>query len=392
MSARFLLGALLSVLACGPAKPPPTISLLAPVLEGDGVVSPFRAWTLRGVAAPTTIVRLYLDDRCEGPVWRDTTPTALAGGLEIELTAGNVNVFAATAVDPRGLASPCSTPVRVKYQRPPPPQRPEVRARPLTPTRETHFVITGHAADASTVRLFEGASCQGDPLATLSADDFATVGFGIDVPESGSTRVFVLDGLNLIGERSPCTFSVLLYSSRQPPRLDLRLRSPSPSPDLSAYVAVSFFASYGYVFLGTGCVGNVLARCEGVECTAVKVDFPPVPQSAWSAYAVDGLGNRSSCDDSAEPWNFDPTYLPRAVELSAGPLLRGLVPASSSGVLVYDVPDCPDLRARDLVAGNELAGIGYSTLRVFGAPDGGLVSARVQGSALSPCSEPVLRQ
>ena len=45
-----------------------------------------------------------------------------------------------------------------------------------------------------------------------------------------------------------------------------------------------------------------------------------------------------------------------------------------------------------LVTGLELAGIGYSTLRVFGAPDGGLVSARVQGSVLYPCSEPVLRQ
>jgi hypothetical protein len=154
---------------------------------------------------------------------------------------------------------------------------------------------------------------------------------------------------------------------------------------------VSVDALYAWVFLGPGCVDTALARCDGPECAAVRVEFPPSSPQTWSAWAVDRVGNRSGCVDSADQWLYDPTLPPQPVQLTAGRnLLQGLVPGGAPSVWLYDGPDCVD-PSRALIAGAQLAGNGVNTWPFFGDPDGGTVSARPFNSDY-PCSAAVVRQ
>lgn len=391
---------LVLLLACSPPPPRPAPSPpVAPVLE-EGVSPSFvMRWTLRGSAPGGTQVRIHLDDACLGPVWRDVTPEQLQAGLEVDLAGGTVNVFTALAVDAAGLASDCSAPVKMRYVRPLPPQRPDVTIRPAPPSRETHFTLTGAAVDATSVRLFRGDNCVGEPHETISAEDYARLGFGVDVTENGSL-VVSLDSLNVVGQHSSCASQQWIVNDRTPPRVEARLRSPTPSPSPFALVSVSREASEGWVFDGPGCGGGMLALCLGPDCAAVPVLFQP-GTGEWSAQATDALGNRSDCVDSQEPWRVDPMVPEPAVVLevsdapySPGNALRALVPASSTVVRLFDGPDCDGQAQRASIAARHLAGEGIYLPTYFGAADGGLMSGRGIDATSSElaCSLPVTRR
>ena len=387
----------LTALACSPATMAPGTPPDAPVLEGEeaATTSPFLQFIIKGTTPDGTLVRVHLDDACRGPVWRDLTAEQLREGQPIDLASGTTNVFTAMAVDSKGLASTCAAPVRVNYARPPPPQRPELRALPLLPTRETHFVIRGSAENSIAVRLFEGPGCSGTVFGTLSTDVFTQTGFEVDLLPN-VVRIFSVDALNAAGQRSTCSNSLFLTSDRKPPFISPALQSPSPSPELKSFITLTPYGddvARGAVFLGPGCTGEELATCLGLACTGFEVGFPPTPTSRWSTRAADSLGNETECLDAVEPWFFDATVPLPGVQLVAGFVLRGRVPASASAVLLYDGPDCVEVnRSPVLLQRQELVGQGVSLLNHLGPTDGGLVSVLASdGFSAYPCSGNVQR-
>lgn len=390
MPARLTAFCLLTTLACAPT-PQTFLPPEPPVLEGDDTpfISLQLQWTLKGTAPDDTQVRLHLDDACRGPAWRDVTPDQLSEGLRIELASGTINVFTAVAIDARGVSSTCSSPVRARFERPPAPQRPEPRATPPLPTRETHFTIRGTAREAVTVRMFEGAACVGPPLTTLTVDDFAGPGFGVDVRPNG-TRQLSFDALNLISQRSSCSPPVYLASDQQPPFVDPRLRSPTPSPEQRAIISLGLDAFRGDVFLGLGCGGGLLARCEAPWCSAFEVIFPPNAVQDWSAMAADELGNSSGCVDSLEPWRFDPNESVPPVQLTTSLPVRGLVPASNTWVYLFASPGCDSTFQYERYEPRELMVYGVYPEGRFGPSDGGLLSAAgFDGTSWYFCGNPV---
>ncbi len=365
----------------------------APVLEGDGVfVVDFR-WTLKGTAPADTIVRLHLDASCGGPALRDFTSAELAEGVALELVGGTPNVFSAVSIDTRGLSSACSAPIHVNYQRPGRPSAPQVRITPPGATRATLFTIQGTANDGVTVQLFEDNQCLGVPLGELAVPEFHDVGFIVEVEPNGS-RSFTLRAINALGEGSPCTATYSVVSDQTPPVVHPYFLSPMPSPELSAYVSISYDAASGTTFLGPGCTGPVISNCNGYACSGFAMEFPMASRSSWSATAADALGNTSDCAN-AQSWEWDPSApAPEIVLMDSGSqFLRALVPASSWWVEIFDGPTCGDpdhLRVR--LSAVQLAGTGFYTGQFQVPSDGGVLVAHgldVNLTTVSACSQPV---
>lgn len=386
--ARWLL---LTVLACTPAPVPPEPPA-APVLEGDGALVFHFQWTLKGTAPPETVVRLHLDDACRGPALRDFTSAELGEGVSLDLVSGTPNVFTAVAIDAQGLSSACSAPVRVRYERPARPRRPEATITPPPPTRETRFVIRGTAEGATSVQLFEDFNCIGSPIGELGVDAFREVGFTVEVPPNVG-RVFVLRALNQVGDVSACSSTLSAFSDHFPPVVQLAILSPRPSPERSALIGLSSDAALGTVFLGPDCAGSVLSSCSGSDCTAFPVEFPMAPSSSWSATAVDGLGNSAGCVNALDSWEWDPLAPAPLIELTSNQQpLKGLVPASCAWVELFDGPACDPAHLRAFVAGVRLAGPGVFTGSFNVPSDGGVLVARglsLDQQTAYPCSQPV---
>lgn len=366
----------------------------APVLEGDGVFVVDYRWTLKGTAPADTIVRLHLDESCNGPSLRDFTSAELAEGVALELVGGTPNVFSAVSIDTRGLSSACSAPIHIRYQRPQRPSAPQVRISPPGQTRATRFTIQGTANDGVTVQLFEDNFCLGAPLGELSVPEFHDVGFTVDV-EPNHSRVFTLRAVNALGEMSPCTPTYSVFSDQTPPAVTPSFLSPRPSPEQRAYVSISYDAASGSTFLGPDCTGLLITTCSGYACAAFTMEFPMASMSSWSATAADALGNTSDCVNASESWEWDPLApAPPIVLMDSGTqYLRALVPASSAWVEIFDGPTCGDpdhLRAR--VTAEVLAGSGYYTGQFQVPSDGGVLVAHGLNANMmtaSPCSQPV---
>lgn len=392
-SLRPMSALLLFALACTPAPAPP-VPPDAPVLDGDGSLVFLLPWMLKGSAPADSVVRLFLDESCAGPALRDFTAAQVAEGVPVDLVSGIPNVFAAMSIDARGVSSKCSAPIRIDYQRPARPRLLSALLSPMLPTRETHFVIRGTVENGSSVQLFDAYSCTGTPISELTVPDFAAVGFSIDV-EPNQTRYFAVQAVNVLGEASACSSAFTVTSDHFPPVLQPRILSPYPSPEQSAYVALSYEAAIGTVFLGADCSGTVLATCSGFECTGFKVQFPMAPMSSWSATAADSLNNVSDCVNAPESWFWDLSYQLPPITLDArpGPYLYGSIPAGCEWLEIYDGPTCGDPdHLRGLVGGARVAGPGYYTGGFNMTSDGGVLVARgldVNMNATCPCSAPV---
>jgi hypothetical protein len=358
------------------------------VLEGDGFTSLFQAWTLEGTAPDDTVVRLYLDTACRGPVFRDVTSVELSEGVSVDLLMGPPNVFSAVAIDLRGVASACSEPIRVSFLRPERPELTDFSISPLPPTRATRFTIRGSSLHATRVRLWDGFDCSdADLIATMSAESFQTVGFEVDL-EPNESRSFAVDAVNVLDQSSGCSSPLSVMSDQTPPELQLAVRSPMPSPELEAFVSLGDNDAFqGSVFLGPSCKGPAVASCQNYSCRAMKVAFPRAAVGEWSAVAFDAAGNRTACITSPEPWAWDEFVSPPLLELEFIFNLRARVPASYDSVRVFDGPDCEPGHQQGFITAASLVGNGL----YLPPSDGGVLSAF--GSSLDggvfPCSAPV---
>ncbi|MBL8912579.1 MAG: hypothetical protein JNM17_17940, partial [Archangium sp.] len=67
--------------ACDPPASPLPPVVNAPLLSAPMLATPFPTFTLTGVADDATIIRLYVDEACAGPVLREVSAETLRAGV-----------------------------------------------------------------------------------------------------------------------------------------------------------------------------------------------------------------------------------------------------------------------------------------------------------------------
>jgi hypothetical protein len=380
---------LLLLTACpAPLSRPPAPAV--PVLVEAPELQRRRVFTLRGSAADDVTVRIFVDTACAGPVYLQTTGAGLVQGVPVELVAGADNVFSVDAVSSRGISSPCSPPLRVRYLPSVPPGRPSLDSRPPSPSRELHFQLVGAADLGTRVQLHAFGGCDNPVLAELSATAFFEVGFPVEVPENG-TAFFSVAAVNE-DSASTCV-SIVLINDRTPPQFLVRLGSPTPSPQREAWLLFSGEGGGGgrdavnyELYAGAGCTGELLGSCAG--CVVLPAVFPPDTSTPFSVRGTDSVGN-TGCVAGPEPWVHDPS-LPdeEAPVLSPGSFLydfpRIQVAYNRPLVQAFLSPDCSGLA----VLARPASELIYNGVYVTAPEDGGFVTARSFRSdgGWDPCS------
>jgi len=296
--------------------------------------------TLRGEADEASVVRLYADRACAGPVYREVSGEALRAGVEVELLPNRPSPFTARAWNLEGQRSDCSNAASITWSPRPPPPVPTLRVDHVFTSRGV-VQLSGVAPLADRVLVTE--SCGGRAIAELTPDQFA-VGITLALDFLGTTYLFATSVTEVEG-RSACSAGVAVTWDRSPPDHGvLRLLSPNPSPEDSFRVAWSgsFEVVRVDLFSGAKCSGWLEGSCRG---TARECDFifwaPRPGENHVSARTWDGAGN-TTCDELEEVVTWDPSA-PRVrpvftVEPSGEVRLR--VPVSVSVLEVFSEPDC----------------------------------------------------
>ena len=377
----------LALAACPrPGAPAPAVPA-APVLEVVDGVQRRRLFSLRGLAAADVTVRLFADSACAGPVYLESTGAELQEGLTVVLIAGLENQFSANAVSGLGATSACSAPIQVTYVPAGRPARPTVRAQPDSPSVATVFTLSGTTDPLTRVQRHED-SCTTPVLAELSAEAFA-LGFAVEVLPNTSRMV----ALNAVNEdaASDCA-TVRLTNDTLPPRMSVRLASPSPSVQQMAYVLLDGEFELTWLFFNSDCDG--VQTSWNMNTTLLLPQFPFDATTPFSVLTRDRAGN-TACVAGDRPWVSDAS-LPEeeAMVLVPQPPLFGnptpplvQVPWGRARVQVFLSADCNGVPLIDQSALQTVINDLYFT----GPLDAGFLSARSVrlDGGLDPCSNAV---
>ena len=289
----------LALAACQRPSVPALAVPAAPVLDAVDGVQHRRLFSLRGVAATEVTVRLFADSACAGPVYLQGTGAELQQGLRVVLIAGVDNYFSANAVSVLGATSACSAPLQLTYVSALRPVRPSVSVQPVSPSQERVFTVSGITDPMTRVQLHE-SSCLTPVVAELSADGFST-GFTVEVAPNASFTV-ALDAVNE-DSTSDCVTWVLINDTL-PPRTSVMLASPSPSPQLSAYVVLGGEIERTWLFGSLDCGGVMLAW--GARDSMLTPSFPAGAATAFSVLSAD-LADNMVCVPGDRLWENDPS-------------------------------------------------------------------------------------
>ncbi len=109
------------------------------------------------------------------------------------------------------------------------PAAPQLSATdPGSPALDPTPRILGSAEQRSTVRLYSGAGCSGDPLVVAGAAELASPGLSVNVAE-GTTAVFSATATDLAGNASACSASISYTRLHVDPRVDVPVVPPPPA-------------------------------------------------------------------------------------------------------------------------------------------------------------------
>lgn len=184
--------------------PPPT-----PTLESTDPASPSEENQphLIGSAQPGTNVAVYANASCSGSPVATGTAAELAGpGIAVTVGDGTVTEFSASATDPVPLESECSTPISYTEDTDvTPPEAPQLTGTdPASPDTSGTPKILGDAEAGSTVRIYEGPTCAGAPVAAGSAAELESPGIPVEVAE-GLAGVFSATATDTSDNASGCS-------------------------------------------------------------------------------------------------------------------------------------------------------------------------------------------
>lgn len=221
---------------------PPT----TPALSSTNPPSPSFEPGVRilGTAQSGSTVSLY-GGPCEGtPVATGSAAELALPGIEVTVPEGIERSFRATATDPAGNISSCSSPIAyedvgVDHFRPPAPIL--TATSPSSPAASGSPLLIGQAQRRSSIRVYAGAGCSGVTVGLGSAEELASPGIRLDIEEE-STAELSATATNKSGESSPCS-ATLPYTNTMPfvtinvPLGEKSTPSATPAPTTPAPIA-----------------------------------------------------------------------------------------------------------------------------------------------------------
>ncbi|HVY96118.1 MAG TPA: S8 family serine peptidase [Solirubrobacterales bacterium] len=163
-----------------------------------------------GSAPAGTDIDLYAGASCSGPVVASGSAEELESpGIAVQVEDNTTTQFTATATEGSGASSPCSAPIAYQELTPDetPPEPPQLTGTvPTSPGESATPRILGSAEAGSTVRLYLGAGCSEEAIASGSAGELASGGIsvGIVIPE-GVEQEFSARATDAADNTSACS-------------------------------------------------------------------------------------------------------------------------------------------------------------------------------------------
>jgi hypothetical protein len=315
--------ALPSGLAVTPASPANNNS---PVVSGNAeagsTVSLYRAATTSDCTAGNLITT-------------GTAATFASPGLTASVTDNTTTVFRATATDPAGNTSGCSSSSVTYVEDSTAPAAPSSLAvSPASPANNNSPVVSGSAEAGSTVNLYKAPTTSdcipGNLAATGPAATFASPGLTASVTDN-TTTVFRATATDTAGNTSPCSSSSVSYvEDSAPPAAPTSLASSPVSPANDNSPEISGSAEAGstvkvYKALTTSdCIAGNLAATGSAATFAspgLTASVTDNTTTVFRATATDAAGNTSPCSSSSVSYIEDST-------LPGAPTLTGTSPVS----------------------------------------------------------------
>ncbi len=224
------------------------------------------------------------------------------------------------------------------------PSPPELTASlPASPANDNSPTITGSAPAGSTVRLYEGATCLGSPLATVPASQLQS-GITVSVPNDSATE-FSATATSTTGNTSGCSepFTYVEDSSSPETQIDGHPADPAGSGLATFVFSGSDSGGSGVSSFECRIDGGGWTPCSSPDSYTGLADG----NHTFEAKAVDQAGNADGTP-TAFTWSID-TAAPSVPNLSAtvpaspandnSPKVVGSAPAGST-VRLYASATC----------------------------------------------------
>jgi subtilisin family serine protease len=197
---------------------------------------------------------------------------------------------------------------------------------PASPANENHPRIVGTAEAGAAVRIYEGTTCSGEPVATGTAAELVSPGIAVSVPDDFSTQ-FSATATDAALNTSLCS-APIEYTESTPEPVD---EVPPAAPQLKSTVPASpandnnpkirgtaEVGSTVQIYSGTACAGPSVATgsSAALKSPGIAVSVLDNSVSSFSATATDAALNESPCSKSIAYTEVTPT----AEELPPGTL------------------------------------------------------------------------
>jgi hypothetical protein len=169
---------------------------------------------------------------------------------------------------------------------------------PASPSNVNNPSVRGTAEPGSTIDVFAGATCAGEPIASGTAADFGSVGLTVSVPDNSTTE-FTAHTVNADGIAGPCSSPIeYVEDSTAGPASLVGVRPGGPANDnLPLVSGTAEGDATVLLFADAACHGSAAARGSGAELVSAGVGIPVPDDSTTSisAVAIDPAGNASAC-------------------------------------------------------------------------------------------------
>jgi hypothetical protein len=184
-----------------------------PTFTGTSPASPANDANpkLLGTAEIGSTVKIYTTADCSGTeVASGPEADFSTTGIPVAVEENSTTTFHATATDPTGNVSECSTSTVTYIEDSAAPAAPFVAVSlPAGPANDNTPEVSGGGETGSTIRLYAG-DCSGTPLATGSEATFATAGLTASVADN-STTTFRATATDAAGNTSACSTTSATY-------------------------------------------------------------------------------------------------------------------------------------------------------------------------------------
>jgi subtilisin family serine protease len=200
-----------------------------------------------------------------------------------------------------------------------PPAEPALSSTdPPSPDLENHPRIVGSAETGATVKIYEGGSCAGSPVASGSAAELASPGIAVTVPANARreyTATATDTSLNVSACSTPILYTTII--DEIPPLAPTLETIPgSPAANSAPQIVGSAEAeSLVDVYANASCSGPALKRVNAATFASpgVTATVPASTTMAFSARATDAAQNPSPCSTAISYTNSTPISSPVAV-------------------------------------------------------------------------------